>query len=59
MEAQNIINLLNNSAKQSPKFATRKWYAIHYQNGTDYGEGTSGKRYKHSMWDKKYQIKCF
>ena len=28
MEAQNIINLLNNTENESSKFATKKWYII-------------------------------
>ena len=40
METQNIVNLLNNSDNESSKFATKKCYDIHDQNGTDYGEGS-------------------
>ena len=47
METQKIVNLLNYSNKESSKFAPRKWYIMHDQNETDYGEGTSRKRYKH------------
>ena len=38
MENQKIVNLLNDSHNESSKFATKKWYVIHDQNGTDYGK---------------------
>ena len=28
MEAQNIVNLLNDSDNENSKFATKKWYVI-------------------------------
>ena len=34
-----MVNLLNGFDNESSKFATKKWYVIHNQNGTDYGEG--------------------
>ena len=39
METQKIVNLLNDSDKESPKFATRKWYIINDQNNGQYGRG--------------------
>ena len=33
------INLLNDSDNESPKFASRKWYIINYQNNGKYGRG--------------------
>ena len=33
------MNLLGKADSESSKFATRKWYAINYQNNTDYDEG--------------------
>ena len=39
METQTIVNLLNDSDNESPKFATRKWYTINDQNNGQYGEG--------------------
>ena len=38
MRTQNIVNLLNDTDNESSKFATKKWYVIHDQNGVDYGE---------------------
>ena len=35
METQKIINLLNDSRNEEPKFATKKWYAIHSQAAKD------------------------
>ena len=37
METQKIVNLLNDSANESSKFATRKWYIINDQNNGQYG----------------------
>ena len=39
METQKIVNLLNDTDNESPRFATKKWYVINDQNNTEYGEG--------------------
>ena len=39
METQNIVDLLNDSNNESPKFATRKWYIINDQNNGQCGRG--------------------
>ena len=39
MESQKIINLLNNSDIESPKFTTKKWYIVNDQNNGQYGLG--------------------
>ena len=39
MQTENIVNLLNDSDNESSKFAIKKSYVIHDQNGVDYGEG--------------------
>ena len=39
METQKIVNLLNNSDKESSTFAIRKWYIINNQNNGQYGRG--------------------
>ena len=39
METQKIVNLLNDSDKESSKFATRKWYVINDQNNGQYTRG--------------------
>ena len=39
MEAQKIINLLNDTNSESSKFATRKWYVINDQNNKKYDGG--------------------
>ena len=39
METQKIVNLLNDTANESSKFATRKWCVINDQNNREYGEG--------------------
>ena len=39
METQKIVNLLNATDNEFSKFATRKWYAVVYQNNAEYGEG--------------------
>ena len=39
MESQKILNLLNDSDKESSRFATRKWYIINDQNNGPYGRG--------------------
>ena len=39
MQAQKIVNLLNDSDNESSKFATRKWYIINDQNNGQYGRG--------------------
>ena len=39
MEAQKIVNLLNDFDNQSSKYATRKWYNINDQNNGQYGRG--------------------
>ena len=39
METQKIVNLLNDSGKESSKFATKKWYIINNQNNGQYGRG--------------------
>ena len=36
---QRIINLLTDSDNELLKFATKRWYVIHDQNGKDYGAG--------------------
>ena len=36
-KTQKIVNLLNDSANESSKFATRKWYIINDQNNGEYG----------------------
>ena len=38
MEAQNIVNLLNDSDNESSKFAIRKWYIIYDQNNGQMAE---------------------
>ena len=38
METQKIVNLSNYSDNEFSKFATKKWYALNYQNNTEYGE---------------------
>ena len=40
METQKIVNLFNDFDNGTSKFATKKWYVIHDQNGTIYGEGS-------------------
>ena len=37
METQKIVNLLNDSDKESLKFAARKFYVINDQNNGQYG----------------------
>ena len=39
MEAQKIVNLLNDSENESSKFTTRKWYIINDQNNGQNGRG--------------------
>ena len=39
MEAQKIVNLLNDSDNESSRFATIKWYIINDKNNGQYGEG--------------------
>ena len=39
METRKIANLLDDADNEFLKFATRKWYVIHDQNNTVYGEG--------------------
>ena len=39
MEAQKIVNLLNDCDNESSAFATRKWYIINDQNNKQYGRG--------------------
>ena len=39
METQKITNLLGNADNESLKFATGKWYVIHDQSNTNYGDG--------------------
>ena len=39
MEAQKIINLLEDSDDDILKFQTRKWYINNYQNNGQYGKG--------------------
>ena len=39
MEAQKIVNLLNDSDNKYSKIATRKWYIINDQNNGQYGRG--------------------
>ena len=39
MESQKILNLLNDSDKESSRFAGRKWYIINDQNNGPYGRG--------------------
>ena len=39
MEAQKIINLLEESDDDDLKFQTRKWYIINDQNNGKYGKG--------------------
>ena len=36
METQKIINLLNNSENEYPKFATKKWYVIDSESKGNY-----------------------
>ena len=43
MEAQKIVNLLNDSKNKSSKFATRKWYIINDQNNGQYGRGNENE----------------
>ena len=35
METQKIINLLNDSSNEQPKFATKNWYVIDSQTAKD------------------------
>ena len=46
MEIQKIVNVLNDSDNEPSKFATKKWYVIHDENGSDYGEGKFEKNYR-------------
>ena len=39
MEAQKIVNLLEESDDEVLKFSTRKWYIINDQNNGQYGKG--------------------
>ena len=39
MGTQKIVNLLNDTASESSKYATRKWYVTNDQNNGEYGEG--------------------
>ena len=39
MVTEKSVNLLNDSDKESSKFATRKWYIINDQNNGQYGSG--------------------
>ena len=39
MEAQIIVNLLEESDDEVLKFSTRKWYIINDQNNGQYGKG--------------------
>ena len=39
MQAQKIVNLLEESHDEVLKFSTRKWYIINDQNNGQYGEG--------------------
>ena len=39
METQKIVNLLNDSNRESSKFATRQWYILNDQNNEQYGRG--------------------
>ena len=39
METQKIVNLLNDSNRESSKFATRQWYILNDQNNGQYGRG--------------------
>ena len=43
METQKIVNLLNDSENNSPKFTTRKWYIINDQNSGQYGRGNENE----------------
>ena len=36
MEAQKIVNLLNGSDNENPKFATKKWYIIDSESKGNY-----------------------
>ena len=36
METQKIVNLLNSSQNEYPKFATKKWYAIDIESKSVY-----------------------
>ena len=36
MEAQNIINLLDNTENEYSKFATKKWYIINSESKDNY-----------------------
>ena len=38
METQKIVNLLEDSDDDVPRFATKKWYMINDQNNGRYGE---------------------
>ena len=54
METQKIVNVLNDSDNEPSKFATKKGYVIHDQNGSNYGEGNkSGTSIK---FEKNYRI---
>ena len=39
MQAQKIVNLLEESDDEVLKFSTRKWYIINDQNNGQYGKG--------------------
>ena len=39
METRKIMNLLDNTDNEQPKFATQRWCIIHDQNSKEYGEG--------------------
>ena len=39
METQKTLNLFNDTDNESSEFATRKWYVINDQNGTEHVKG--------------------
>ena len=39
MEMQKVADLLGDEGNESSEFAIRKWYVIHDQSKTNYGEG--------------------
>ena len=38
MERQNVVNLLNGSANENSKFATKKWYIIDSESNGNYSQ---------------------
>ena len=55
METQKIMNLLNNSENEYPKFSTKKWYVIGSESKGNYSHGNPIKfltsSLESSIWD--------